>query len=169
MPDFHADTNINEHRWWGEVQGGKDLREKLMNLRRVYGSAKSCQGVSFNCLNRMWAGDLIGPTGSPGIWELWRERGHVTFTHHQLSQILLAQLACSRVIPQFPKALSEISSQVGPSSKRTGDRFTGWSGPLGSDKCLKLRILHTPTHIISDEINLHHWIHPTHGISPFTV
>lgn len=109
----------------------------------------------------MWAGDLIGPTGSPGIWEPWRERGHVTSTHHQLSQILLAQLAGSGVISQFPKVPREISSPAGPSSKRTGDRFTGWSGLLGSDKEPKLRPPSTPTHITSDEINLHHWIRPT--------
>lgn len=109
----------------------------------------------------MRAGDLIGPTGSPGIWELLRERGHVTSTHHQLSQILLAQLAGSGVISQFPKVPREISSPAGPSSKRTGDRFTGWSGLLGSDKEPKLRAQSTPTHITSDEINLHHWIQPT--------
>lgn len=109
----------------------------------------------------MRAGDLIGPTGSPGIWELLRERGHVTSTHHQLSQILLAQLAGSGVISQFPKVPREISSPAGPSSKRTGDRFTGWSGLLGSDKEPKLRAQSTPTHITSDEINLHHWIQPS--------
>lgn len=108
---------------------GHMMREELMNLGGgrggVEGSAQTRHGVSFNCLSRMRAGDLIGQTGSPGIWELWRERGHVTSTHHQLSQILLAQLAGSGVISQFPKVPREISSPAGPSSKRTGDRFTG--------------------------------------------
>lgn len=98
------------------------------------GSAHSRHSVSFNCPSRMQEGISIGLTGSPGIWEPWRERGHVTSTHHQLYQILLAQLAGSGVISQFPKVPGEISCSVGPSSKRTGDRFKGWSGLLGSDK-----------------------------------
>lgn len=93
----------------------------------------------------------------------WRERGHVTSTHHQLYQILLVQLAGSRVISHFPKVPREISSSVGPSSQRTGDRFEGWSGLLGSDKEEKLKTPNTSTHITSDEINLLHWIQHTAG------
>lgn len=88
-------------------------------------SAQSRRGVSVNCPSMMQEGISIGLTGSPGIWEPWRERGHVTSTHHQLYQILLAQLAGSGVISQFPKVPGEISCSAGPSSKRTGDRFKG--------------------------------------------
>lgn len=159
QPFIHTDVNGYSGR--GEVQAGRTYDEGGTDDSEgggLEGSAQSRHSVSFNCPCRMWAGDLIGPTGSPGIWEPSRERGHVTSTHHQLSQILLAQLAGSGVISQFPKAPREISSPVGPSSKRTGDRFTGWSGLLGSDKEPKLRPPSTPTHITSDEINLHHWI-----------
>lgn len=53
-------------------------------------------------------------------------KGHVTSTHHQLFPNLVstARLAPGS-FPQFPKVPREISSPVGPSSKRTGDRFTG--------------------------------------------
>lgn len=80
--------------WWGKkwwIWGG------------VESSAQSRHSVSSNCLSRMRAGDLIGLTGSPGIWEPWRERGHVTSTHYQLSQILLAQLAAPGSFPSFPR------------------------------------------------------------------
>lgn len=129
--------------WWWKVWGG--LNE-----------SRHC--VCFNWPSGMREGVSIGLTRSPGIWEPWRERGHVTSTHHQLYQILLAQLAGSGVISQFPKAPGEISCSLGPSSKRTGDRFKGWSGLLGSDKEQKLNPPSTPTHITSDEINLPHWI-----------
>lgn len=118
------------------------------------GLSASRHCVRFNWPSGMQAGVSIGLTGSPGIWEQWRERGHVTSTHHQLYQILLAQLSGSGIISQFPKAPGEISCSLGPSSKRTGDRFKGWSGLLGSDKEQKLKPLRTPTHITSDEINL---------------
>lgn len=129
--------------WWWKAGGG-------------FNESRHC--VWSNWPSGMQEGVSIGLTGSPGIWEPWRERGHVTSTHHQLYQILLAQLAGSGVISQFPKAPGEISCSLGPSSKRTGDRFKGWSGLLGSDKEQKLKPLRTPTHITSDEINLPDWI-----------
>lgn len=103
------DTEVNSAAW-----------KEPMGCSGAENSAQSRHGVSFNCLSGTRAADLIGPTGSPGIWELCRERGHVTSTHHQLSQISLAQLAGSGVISQFPKVPREISSPVGPVIQEDG-------------------------------------------------
>lgn len=128
--------------WNAAGINGQSGRERLW-LLRIWG-AKNWWiiGREFHSVPTMSlsTGRLGCETETWSLWQEvlasgnWRERGHVTSTHHQLYQILLVQLAGSRVISHFPKLPREISSSVGPSSQRTGDRVEGWSGLLGADK-----------------------------------
>jgi len=93
-----------------------------MNWRPGWGRGRGVWGVQLR------AAAVSHSTGWPGreqatwsAWQevlasgkSWRERGHVTSTHHQLSQISLERRQpAPGSFPHFPKAPGEISPPVG--------------------------------------------------------
>lgn len=144
---------------WREVPNSKDIQERKKWW--IWGWAELRDWRVSKVHLKVASLSLSTDWPNRKAWHLGTLEGKGACDLHSLPAFpnLVSTAIWLQVISQFPKVPKEISCWVGPSSKRTGDRFTGWSSLLGSDKEPKRRPPSTPTHIASDEIKLHHWIY----------